>query len=372
MKIGKNLEQMKAEIVRQRDQQHDFKASPAALSLNERMHLRVGKKGEFPVNDLCHGQIADYVDIPSKYYKRMRAEQPELLARNVNTWLATKDREDLRLVRTLDGKARSFSSSKYRRLDNYDLANVVFPIIEDVLKLQVVSAELTETRMYIKAVHPSIERNIPKGAMMGDGGHTIFDTVAPAVFLGNSEVGFGSLFIERGTLTRACTNLALFPGAGMRRYHIGKKSEMDGEDLADLLSNETKELDQLATFSKVRDVLMAAFDEPEFDKMVGIIKSSTERKIGDDIDIDDVIEVVADKYDMPSATRAAVLKHLVTGGSLSQYALANAVTRAAEDVTDYDVASDMEKAGGEIMMLSDDGWTNLQNPKKAAKEKVAA
>src|SRR6185312_3153036 len=39
-----------------------------------------------PLLELAHGQIGDRLKIPNKYYDRMLAEAPDLLATNVNAW----------------------------------------------------------------------------------------------------------------------------------------------------------------------------------------------------------------------------------------------------------------------------------------------
>src|SRR5262245_14401480 len=104
------------------------------------------------LTNYAHGQLSQHLGIPKAYYDRMRAEQPALLAGNVNTWFKA-DATNKRMLRTLDGQVRAVLSPKYRPLDNFDLANVVLPTLID-RKAEIVSAELTETRMYIKAILP--------------------------------------------------------------------------------------------------------------------------------------------------------------------------------------------------------------------------
>lgn len=367
MKVGKKLEDLAAEVLRQKDYKRDFIAPTSAMALDERTRLHLGDDLEFAVNDLAHQQIGEYLDIGSKYYNRMRTTNPALLAANVNSWFQ-KDSEP-RLLRTLDGTSRAFLSNAYRPLDNYDLAEAVLPVLGD-LDLQIVSADITETRLYIKAVSKTIERDVPKGQAIGDGGHTFFDTVAPAVFIGNSEVGKGSLFIEKGTLTKMCTNLAMIPAKGMRKYHVGGKTLLEDEEVYRLLSDQTKELADKALFAKVTDVLKSAFNEDHFEELVGVIKAGTEREI-EPTDVNKVIEVVGNRYAMSATTKASVLGHLVKGGSLTQYALANAVTRAAEDEASYDLASEYERAGGAIMMLSGGEWKALNAESPKAKQPLA-
>ena len=50
------------------------------------------------------------------------------------------------------------------------------------------------------------------------------------------------------------------------------------------------------------------------------------------------------------------MPHLIRGGDLSAWGLANAVTRTAEDVPDYDRATELEAAGGRVIELAPADW----------------
>jgi hypothetical protein len=82
----------------------------------------------YGVTPLARRQLADKLGIPYAYFERMRENQPELLDRNVNTWLQNED--DRRLLRTLDGDVRAVLSDRYRRLDrtlNLQKSQVIIP-----------------------------------------------------------------------------------------------------------------------------------------------------------------------------------------------------------------------------------------------------
>jgi hypothetical protein len=107
----------------------------------------------------------------------MIEELPELWGDNIRAWFKKFPKD--RMARTLDARLRAFLSESYRPLDNHDLAEAVIPIIQE-LGLIILSAQITDTRFYIKAVDPRIERDIPKGGVMGEG-HVIFDTLCPCI-----------------------------------------------------------------------------------------------------------------------------------------------------------------------------------------------
>lgn len=361
MKTGKTLVQLATEIERQANSKRDMVAptTQIAMRTDDRNApvLFVGDH-HFDVNEIAHNQIGDHVGIPAKYYDRMRTEAPDLLAHNVNTWMHRHPAT--RLVRTLDGTARAFLSDKYRPLENADLAEAVLPVLME-MKLELISAEITERRLYLKCVDQSINRDIPAGRRMGDGSHTIFDTCAPAIVISNSEVGYGQLSVESGVWTRACTNLAVFSQSSMKRRHVGARHELATDNIMELLSDETRTATDKAIWLQVRDVVRGAFDEARFDAQIARIRETTEQKI--EADPIKVIEFTAKRFGMTDGERGGVLRHLIEGADLSRYGLFNAITRTAEDLASYDRASEFERMGGQIIDLAPSSWRDLSAAK---------
>ena len=91
----------------------------------------------------------------------MRGEDPELLDYNINRWFTQQPAS--RMVRTLDGKARAFLSDRYRRLDNLELADVVFPFIKDMKGAELSSCEVTESHMYVKVINKRLQAEVGVG-----------------------------------------------------------------------------------------------------------------------------------------------------------------------------------------------------------------
>jgi hypothetical protein len=370
MKKGKTLTELANEIERRQDLKHDLIAPMPKLSVfvtdtgEPRMLARLPKGDEhFGIQQLAHNQIAEQLKIPAAYYNRMLAEQPSLLADNINTWLQNPPTNNTgttrgsmvetkrRMVRTMDGKVRAFLSDKYRSLENEDLAEAVLPVLLQ-RKLIILSCDITETRLYIKAVDPALEQDVPSGHKRGDGSHVIYDTCSPAITISNSEVGFGALSIETGTYTKACTNLAMF-GASMRKYHTGSRAELSDEVFA-LLSDRTKRITDAAVWSQVRDLVGAAFDKEKFEATCQKLTTASEQKIEDDVV--QVVERVAKRFTFSEGERAGVLKRLIEGADLTRYGLHAAITRHSADVDDYDRASVLERLGGEIIELPKSDW----------------
>lgn len=359
MKTGKTIQELATEIMRQAEHKHDYVADTKALEVvpeSGDVQLRLGSTGSFRINDVAHGQIAEHAKIPRQYYDRMRKEAPELLTNNVETWF--KKYPAPRMVRTLDGHARAFLSNSYRPLDNFDFAQAILPVIQS-RKLEVMSCELTEKRLYIKAVDTALFRDVPVGHKMGDGTHTIFDTCAPAIILSNSEVGFGRLVVETGVYTRACTNMALFSDGALKRTHLGARHKLvdSVENIDHLLSDRTRQKTDEALWLQVQDVLAAAFSTDKIGERLTRLAATAENKI--EGKVTDVLEVTAKKFGLNDGERESVLQHLVNGGSLTQYGLHAAITRTAQDADDYDRATELEYLGGRVVELSRNEWQQL-------------
>ncbi len=356
MKTGKTLTQLAQEIERQRETRLDFLVPTdkvaAEVAGGDIVLAGLPQLPERPsFNQLGHRQFGSYLGIPAPYYDRMREKAPELLATNANHWLHSNP--ERRMARTLDGRVRAWLSDAYRPLDNHDLAEAVLPALLEA-EVEIVSAEITERRLYIKAVDKRINRDIPSGRKMGDGSHCIFDTVAPALTISNSEVGEGSLKVEAGVWTRACTNLAIFSQRALRKYHVGGRHEI-ADGLAHLLTDETRKATDRAVWLQVRDVVRGAFDEAKFDASLDELRGLAAQPIVSN-DISKVVDLTAKTLDIKEMEKPSILRHLAEGGDLTRYGLLNAITRTAEDLEDYDRSTDFERMGGKIIDLSPSQW----------------
>jgi hypothetical protein len=361
MKAGLSLTELAQEIERRAAAKADYIAPTGKIELvaaGPKTQLVVACNGgdkQFDINRVAHQQIAEYAGIPKPYYDRMLTDAPGLLATNVNRWVHDQGKsKDARRVRVLDNYARAFLSDKYRTLDNEDLAEAVLPVLLD-MDLMILSSQITETRMYIKAVSRTIERDIPAGKKMGDGGHTIFDTVSPGIVISNSEVGHGALSIETSIFTRACTNLALF-GSPLRKYHTGTRAELSDEVYA-LLSDKTRKVTDAALWAQVNDVVRGAFDEARFTANTDKLRAAGEDKL--EGNVVEVVETFGKKFNVNEGERKGILQRLIEGGDLSRYGLHSAVTRFSADVEDYDRATEFERMGGQIIELPKSQWQEV-------------
>jgi hypothetical protein len=355
MKTGKTLLQLAAEIERRAAAKRDYIVDTSKVIVepgDTGIELHFGDR-RVEVNTLAHRQIAEVAGIPAKYYDRMLAEDPGLLANNVQTWFRRYPAKQM--VRTLDGTARAVLSDKYRPLENEDLAMAVLPVLQD-LDLDIMSSEITDRRLYLKAVDKKVSRELAKaGAAYGDGGHTIVRVAAPAITISNSEVGQGALSVLVGYYDSFCSNLATFGERSSRKYHVGKRTDI-GDEVYALLSDQSRKLNDAALWSSITDVVRNAFDKVQFNALIDKVEGTQADKIEDAVQ---VVQLTSKRWGLNETEGKGILKHLIEGASLTRFGLLNAITRQAQDVEDYDRATELERLGGEIIELPQNEWKVL-------------
>jgi len=346
MRNGRTLQELAVEVERQRNTKRDFIADTRVMSLaNDQEHgtvLSLENQGRFAVNEIAHSQLAQRLGIPQKYYDRLRTEAPELLVHDVNHWLHAAPEK--RMIRTIDGRMRAFLSDRYRPLDNYDLLEAVLPQIT-TQDLRIESCEVTESRLYLKIVSPRIQMEVKRG-----------DVVQAGLVVSNSEIGCGALKVEPMIYRLVCLNGLISADHSMKKYHVGRGF---GEDDAtyELLRDETRMADDRAFFLKVRDIVAATLNQTKFQSIVERMIATTNNRI--EGDVPKVIEVISNEIGLLENERSSVLRHLIAGGDLTQYGVLNAVTRASQDVEDYDRATELERLGGTVLELSQSQWTKF-------------
>lgn len=360
MKAGSTLQSVATRVDRFARSSRDFLAKPNQIRLvtgtgDDAKHTSLvlddGSGAlSFGVGDLVHDQLADYAGIPVAYYQRMRGHAPDLLVANANGWLARS--AGRRLVRTaLDDQerptVRAFLSDRYRPLDHQRLLEAVLPLIT-AAGIRIESCELTEKRLYVKAISQQITAEVQVG-----------ETVMAGIAISNSEVGFGALTIQPLVYTLRCSNGMIAAENNLRQHHVGRRQGVpDDGDIQHLLSDETRAADDRAFFLRVRDVAKAALDEGLFRQQVDRLRQAAGMAISTDR-LDRVVEVTARRFSLTEAEGAGILQHLIRGGALNQWGLCSAITRHSQDLKDYDRATELERIGGRLIELPQDAWAAL-------------
>lgn len=350
MKTGKSIVELAQELQNRAALKEDFVAESKSIYVqSDARHIELADRS-FDLTQHAQRQITSWAGIPAKYADQCIASDPALLAINMNHWLRSSLEKNgtptRRMVRTLGGDARAFLSDRYRRIDNEDIAEAVLPILLNEPGLQIISSEVTESRLYLKALLPRIEADIAVG-----------DTVQAGLMISNSEIGAGSLQVKPLVYRLVCSNGMIADRGGMSRYHVGRRVAGDGDDIEKLFRDETIAADDHALMLKVQDVVRASLDAAVFSSLVDDMRAATE---GPQIlRPAKAVEVLGKTLGLQQSEQDSVLESLIRGGDYSRWGALNAVTAIANTHESYDRATELETLGGKVLDLDPSQWQQV-------------
>lgn len=367
MKTGSSIVDLAQRLQSMRNDSKDYIVPPSKLENvraatvvdgdHEKMVVEMvnGHVQTFAPSKWAHSQLAEYADVPKAYYDRLSTENPALLARNVNHGFELArtagggTKASGRMLRTHAGTLRAMVSSRFRRLDNFDLFEAVAPSLIE-LGFEPESAELTDKRLYLKCVSPRVTSEIQKG-----------DVVQYGLVVSNSDVGAGSLRVEPLIYRLVCLN-GMIANVAKRHAHLGRN--VVTEDVEELLTDETRQLTDRAFWNTVRDVV-TNFAKPEhFEREVNRLREAANVPIKM-FDLPVIVERTAKAIGLTTSetTRKSILDNLASGShgaGMNKWGLANAFTFAAQQETlDYDAATDLERAGSQVIDLAPSQWAAI-------------
>jgi hypothetical protein len=371
-----NLANLVEELKRQRESRHDFVSDVR----NFKIEVREGKVLLAPKNEragewlpdgaICFNpsavrQLADKCEpnIPAKFFDRMLEQRPNRLEELLNA--LHDDGPAKRLVRTLDGNVRAWLSDSYRVIDNLDMAFTCMDAAQRVGG-QVIEANLSDTNMRIKFTSQAVwdkldvtQRSGPQGGWFAGAignrdligksilGATIREelpggpsTVHPVVTITNSETGHGGFRVRLGILMGICFNVATLEDV-VAQVHLGER-------LAEgVYSQETIATESKAISLKARDGVLAAFDQTKFQAMIKKVRKSTTMEIEN---ATSAVENVIEANEISEEKKDALLEYFLRDYNKTQFGLAQAVSRLAQDTDDTDEADKLENLAGKLML----------------------
>ncbi len=128
---------------------------------------------------------------------------------------------------------------------------MTLPILGGLPDIRFESCQITESRMYIKAVNPRLQAEVSPG-----------DIVQAGVIISNSEVGLGSVSIQPLIYRLVCSNGMVVNEAAARRNHVGRVTD-SGENFS-VYSQATLDAEDKAFVMKIQDTVRAAVEEARF------------------------------------------------------------------------------------------------------------
>lgn len=351
MYAGKTLVEFAHEVERREKAKRDFVAAPLQMSVKTNGYpavLELDDVGQFQMTPLAHRQLGNHLNIPAKYYDRLLDQHPDLWQETTNTLLGRDGGR--RMVRTLDNQVRAILSDRYRPIDNAQIAEAVLPVLQEQPVMRIESADVTDKRMYIKAVFPRLEAIVKRQGP--DDHRRVDETVQAGLVVSNSEVGLGAVLVEPMIFRLICVN-GLIMETAIRRTHVGRVLDTEGNG-SQWFRDETVKADDRAMMLKLQDVVRGSLSDETFRAHVDKLSDATAEKLeGDPVK---AVEEVSRRLDFTETEQGSVLRHLVDGGDLSRWGLVNAVTRTSQDASDYDRATDLERAGGRVLELDRSDW----------------
>lgn len=350
---GKTLQELAVEVKRQKNSRKDFVAPASKLRFvqeptfggKNRIALAIeGKDGvaTYTPNETFNAQLAEYLRIPLDYYRRMESDVPDLLVSSANAWLDKKsasEKDERRLVRTLDGKARALLSPRYQPLDNDKLLEAIVPILQGSNAFEVASCQVNDSKFYLKVQTPKIQGEIIKG-----------DVVNFGLAIRNSEVGQSSLAVELLAYRLVCSN-GLITDTAVRKYHVGKQqSSIEGS--WEVFTDSTRQLTDKAYWNQLRDTVQANVTKAQenFEGLLNKLRKTTQIALSKPAD---AVKVLQERFGLSEDEGGGILDQLIKGGDTSLWGLTNAVTAYAQDnKLTYDRATELEAIGGKVIELT--------------------
>ena len=372
MKSGRSLQDLAAELDRRRGTKQDFVADTRQISVamqeNRPAIQLAGQDDRFNLTNHAINQMGTWAGVPAKYIERMIAEAPDLLPVNLNHWLnsppapkerprkagsrrrrvLTRDNDPSvkRMVRTLDGEARAFLSNRYRRIDNEDVMEMALPVLMEDRNLNIVSCEVTDRKLYIKALYPELE------------GRAVGDVVQAGIVISNSEIGLGSIQVSPLLMILRCENGMILPDDSLRRYHIGRAvGGGEYEGAVEVFADDTNEAADKTLILQLRDTVRASREQAMLGKGIELLEAAASgTKIERPVE---AVEVLAKQIGLNQKEKTSVLTELIRFGDMSRYGVMNAVTQAAGEADDYDRATELERAGASVLKINPTEWKEV-------------
>ena len=230
-------------------------------------------------------------------------------------------------------------------IDNIDIAGVTLPILGGLPDIRFESCQITESRMYIKAVNPRLQAEVSPG-----------DIVQAGIIISNSEVGLGSVSIQPLIYRLVCSNGMVVNEAAARRNHVGRVT--DSEENFSVYSQATLDAEDKAFVMKIQDTVRAAVEEARFAQVVGKMQEAKAAQM-DTHDVPAVVKLASKEFHITDSESTGVLQRLIESNDLTLYGLSNAVTRHSQDVESYDRASELESIGYSILTMPPRQWSRI-------------
>lgn len=232
------------------------------------------------LSDLATGHLCGKLQVPSRYFNRLvDAGMNQLAAENINTWLNDDDKRKF-MLRQYDGHIRGVLSGSYSKYDAPEILQSVKEVFSSkpfALKGSFINEERLHVRLVENELLPIENEDLYAG-----------------ITLDSSDVGRSGLEVKFFIYKQVCTNGLTISKSSARVFkqkHIG----ITHEDFKEGLEVGLKSFDEIR--SQVIEMIQETHKIPlgqDIEALNKEIKTAT--NLSDD-DIDEVMVLVADKYE---------------------------------------------------------------------------
>lgn len=341
----------------------------------------------FEPNDVFIGHVADTLKIGLPFARRMFADRPDVASDMVNGLWHGKS-----AMRNFEGRdwpdgltypadprnflfrgytetaapatARALLSDKYKVIDNYDVVTVALNAIynsEARGKITAVNADLTDRRMYVRFIAPTIGVNAAAllegyrspfegGRVQRAGDVAALQSVADAANrwggdgstlwagfeLSNSEVGDGRFKITPRAEFKVCQNGLTITSDLVGQTHLGGRLDTGSVNWSQETQKRQLALVESMTQDAIGQFLSADYWQAQIDKLA--VKGG---KVVPN-DGGQTVDRVGKKLGFTDAERQTIFHHFLIGGQQTAAGIMNAVTSTAQTVPNADRAAELE------------------------------
>mgnify|MGYP003675516689 CR=1 FL=1 len=309
----------------------------------------------YHATDTFHTHLAQRLDIPMPYYRKMLINSKRLLQTNVNHWLNSfpsnkqvllrsyiePNKDNSRFLRWNSEKliARGLLSNRYKIMDNQELFYDLQYIIDD---FEVKSVYHNDEITNVKIQFPKLEGEIRKG-----------DVVTGGIVLRNSELGFSSISATSLIYRLVCDNGMMLPNVSAinSKYHIGKPITVS--KFSSKTIKKDYELPENLT-SDICDMIINMQDELKFKSNIDALKDSTKNKFKNVN-----YKFLRRDYNTSIKEEQKIKENLEFSGDYTRYGLIQAITATARDLNNIQRSIHLEKLGGKLLHVSNSQWNNV-------------
>lgn len=289
----------------------------------------------YSLTDVAHDQISEKLGIPRAYYHKLKTEFPQLLGENINGWLGKKEKTKY-LLRTFNygeegvqNMCRAMLSNRYNILDNYDVLIAALEAIQKTgIEVEIVKAEITDSRMYLHVIAPEIHHKATQlldGYLENRATAVTNDGIVSGMVISNSEVGRGTFEISARAQVLRCKNGLHDRNAKFRKVHLGGRLDEGTIDWSENTKNKNYELIMAQVGDSVKEYLSERYLGNLVTKLTGYKEIEIEHPTG-------VIEKIGKELQLAESHKMSVLKHFLRDGDSSVFGMMNAVTRTSQDM----------------------------------------